>query len=480
VFLIALNPYFWYYLSIASVAQLVEHSADTGAVLGSNPSTRTKMQYKDHFKDKKITVIGLGLLGRGVGDVEFLAKSGADLIVTDLKTKKQLKTSLDRLKKFKKIKYVFGKHRIEDFKNRDMILKSAGVPLDSPYIKEAKKNKIPVEMSASLVAKLSPAKIIGITGTRGKSTVTQMIYEILKANKKHKIFLGGNVRGIATLPLLKKAKKGDFIVMELDSWQLQGFGESNISPHIAVFTNLMRDHMNYYKGSMAKYFQDKANIYKYQKKGDYLIAGKEIAKKIKNQKLVPKALPKNWKLKIAGEHNRENASLAREAVNKVGVSENIIKKTLENFKSVEGRLEYMKTVGGVKIYNDNNATTPDATIAALKALGTYLGALPPSKKNIVLIMGGADKNLDMKPLIKEIEKYCKSVVLLSGTGTDKLKSLKIENKEVNNLKDAVKEALKDAKQDDTILFSPAFASFGMFKNEYDRNDQFVSIIKKLK
>ncbi|MBT4894668.1 UDP-N-acetylmuramoyl-L-alanine--D-glutamate ligase [bacterium] len=427
----------------------------------------------NYFKDKKITVMGLGLLGRGVGDVEFLAQNGADLIVTDLKTKKQLQVSLDRLKKFKKIKYVLGKHRLEDFKDRDMILKSAGVPLDSIYIKEAKKNKIPVEMSASLVAKLSDAKIIGITGTRGKSTVTQMIYEILKASKK-KVFLGGNVRGIATLPLLENTKKGDYIVMELDSWQLQGFGEGNISPHIAVFTNLMRDHMNYYKGSMAKYFTDKANIYKYQKKGDYLIAGKEIARKIKDSPLLkPKKLPESWKLKVAGEHNRENASLAREVASKAGVSEKIIKKTLENFKSVEGRLEYMKAVRGVKIYNDNNATTPDATIMALRALGD-------TSKNIVLIMGGADKNLDMKPLLKEIEKYCKSVVLLSGTGTDKLKNLKFEYKKANNLKDGIMQALKDSKQGDIVLFSPAFASFGLFENEYDRNDQFIELVKKLK
>ncbi|MBT3729982.1 hypothetical protein HOG29_01350 [bacterium] len=236
----------------------------------------------------------------------------------------------------------------------------------------------------------------------------------------------------------------------------------------------MRDHMNYYKGSMAKYFTDKANIYKYQKKGDYLIAGKEIARKIKDSPLLkPKKLPESWKLKVAGEHNRENASLAREVASKAGVSEKIIKKTLENFKSVEGRLEYMKAVRGVKIYNDNNATTPDATIMALRALGD-------TSKNIVLIMGGADKNLDMKPLLKEIEKYCKSVVLLSGTGTDKLKNLKFEYKKANNLKDGIMQALKDSKQGDIVLFSPAFASFGLFENEYDRNDQFIELVKKLK
>jgi UDP-N-acetylmuramoylalanine--D-glutamate ligase len=438
----------------------------------------------NQFRDKKITVIGLGLLGRGVGDVKFLAENGADLIVTDLKDEKQLKVSLDKLKKLKNIRYVLGQHRLEDFKNRDMVLKSAGVPLDSPYIKEAKKNNIPVEMSASLVAKLTDAKIIGVTGTRGKSTVTQMIYEVLKKDKKKKVFLGGNIRGIATLPLLKKAKKGDIIVMELDSWQLQGFGENKISPHIAVFTNLMRDHMNYYKNSMSKYFNDKANIYKYQKKGDYLIAGKEIANKIKNTSTNTKdcllslqrtvlCVPKTWKLKVVGEHNRENAAFAMEVAKVAGVSQSIIKKTLENFKGVEGRLEYMKTLRGVKIYNDNNATSPDATIAALKALGS-------KDKNIVLIIGGADKGLDMSKLMKEIPKYCKYVVLLAGSGTDKLKKLKVENKEVDNLKDGIMLAIKNAKRGDTVLFSPTFASFGIFKNEYDRNDQFVDIIKKLK
>lgn len=236
---------------------------------------------KDYFKGKKITIIGLGILGRGVGDAEFLAKNGADLIVTDLKNKKELKVSLNRLKKFKNIKYILKKHRIQDFRNKDMILKSAGVPLDSIYIKEAKKNKILIEMSASLFAKLSDATIIGVTGTRGKSTVTHIIYEILKSRvaldktrkglpfTRRRVFLGGNVKGISTLALLGKVNPpagGDIVIMELDSWQLQEFGESKISPHISVFTNLLADHMNYYKGNMAKYFKDKTNIYKYQKK----------------------------------------------------------------------------------------------------------------------------------------------------------------------------------------------------------------------
>lgn len=447
------------------------------------------MDYKKYFKDKKITVMGLGLLGRGVGDVEFLASCGAKLIVTDLKSKKELAPSLARLKRFKNIEYVLGRHRLKDFRMRDMVLKAAGIPIDSVYIAEAKKHAIPIEMSASLVAKLSPATIIGITGTRGKSTVTQLIYNILKRTRK-RVFLGGNIKGIATLPLLKKVKKGDIVVMELDSWQLQGFGNSCISPHIAVFTTFLPDHMNYYGGNMARYWRDKRNIFKYQVKGDYLIAGKAVAKKIRKESKKPASniivadsatVLKGIKLRILGEHNRDNAALAASVATILGIKQTVIKKVIEDFKGIEGRLQYMKTVRGVKIYNDNNATTPDATIAGLRALGRS-SAGSGKNKNIVLIFGGSDKGLDISKLTKEISLHCKAVVLLEGIGT---KTVKLGNKglrikKVKNLRGAVKEAVQFAERGDVILFSPAFASFGMFKDEYDRGDSFVYEVRKFR
>ena len=166
--------------------------------------------YEEQFKGKKITVMGLGILGRGLGYTKFLAECGADLIVTDLKTKEQLATSIKVLEKFKSIKFVLGEHRFEDFRNRDMIIKAAGVPFDSVYVREAKKNGIPIEMDVSLFAKYAPEMVlVGVTGTRGKSMTTALIYEILKANEKFlnkKVYIGGNVRGVATLPLLKKVK----------------------------------------------------------------------------------------------------------------------------------------------------------------------------------------------------------------------------------------------------------------------------------
>jgi UDP-N-acetylmuramoylalanine--D-glutamate ligase len=442
--------------------------------------------YKQQFKDKKITIMGLGILGRGLGYTKFLAECGADLIVTDLKTKEQLATSVKTLIKFKNINFVLGEHRLEDFKNRDMVIKAAGVPLDSIYIKEARNNNIPIEMDVSLFAQMAPlVTIIGVTGTRGKSMTTTLIYEILKNNEKflkRNVYVGGNLRGIATLPLLKKVKAGDIIVCELDSWQLQGFGEAKISPHISVFTTFMPDHMNYYKDSMEKYFDDKANIFKFQNKGDILIVRPGMKKFIdkKDIKGDLKVINTNdisgWKFSVPGEHHRENLTCAVTVGRVLGIPESKIKKAVSGFKNLEGRMQLLRVYKGIKIYNDNNATTPEATIAGIDSLKS-------DKKNIILICGGADKKLPLENFVKVVNKNCKKVVLIPGTGTENLITnyiLKINNEVGKDLNDIVKKAIADAKKGDTILFSPAFASFGMFNNEYERNDLFMKIVKNLK
>jgi len=442
--------------------------------------------YKQQFKGKKITVMGLGLLGRGIGYTKFLAECGADLIVTDLKTKEQLATSVKALEKFPDIKFVLGEHRLEDFKNRDMVVKAAGVPLDSIYINEAKKNNIPVEMDVSLFAKCAPGvMIVGVTGTRGKSMTTTLIYTILKDNEKllkRNVYVGGNLRGVATLPLLKKVKDGDILVCELDSWQLQGFGDARISPQISVFTTFMPDHMNYYKDSMEKYFDDKANIFKYQNKEDTLIIRPGMKEFIKKTDIKGKLVvvnPKNvsdWKFNVPGVHHRENLACAVGVAEELGIPEIKIKKSVANFKDLEGRLQLLKVYKGIKIYNDNNATTPEATIIGIEALKN-------DKTNIILICGGASKNLPLDNFVKTVNKYCKSVVMIPGTGTEDLVTnykLLIKNEIGKDLKDIINSALSQAKRGDIILFSPAFASFGMFNNEYERNDLFMKIIKKLK
>ncbi|MES2023729.1 MAG: UDP-N-acetylmuramoyl-L-alanine--D-glutamate ligase [Patescibacteria group bacterium] len=438
--------------------------------------------FREFFKDKKVTVVGLGLLGKRLGDIAFLAECGAKVLVTDIKPSTALRPSLKKLRKYKNIKYVLGEHRMQDFENCDFVLKGQGVALDSSYILHAQRKGIPVEMDESLFAKLAPGvKIIGITGTRGKSTTTILIYEILKASSI-RVFLGGNIKGTAALPLLKKVKMGDAVVFELSSWQLQGFGEAKISPDISVFTNFMPDHMNYYKNDLKQYFKDKAYIYKFQKSDDVLVLGKGIknmVKDVKSKKVYAsiKDIPKNWKIKLLGKHNLENIACAVAVARSLKIPEKIIKKTVENFKGVEGRMELVTTVKGVKIYNDTNSCTPEATSVALQALGS-------KKKNIVLLMGGSDKNLDFKDLLKDIKKYVKAVVLIPGNGTNRimsdLKKTGVRIYQKNDLKEVVSHHQEITKKGDIVLFSPAFTSFGLFQNEYDRGEKFMKIIKRLK
>lgn len=444
--------------------------------------------YKTAFKGKKITMLGLGLLGRGVNVAKFLAELGAELTITDKKDATALAPSIKQLTKFKNIRYVLGEHKLEDFKNRDMVIKSAGVPLDSPFIEEARKNKIPVEMDASLFAKFTPATIVGVTGTRGKSTVTHLLEHILtRAYPKH-VFVGGNVRGVASLPLLKKTKIGDIVILELDSWQLQGFGDAGLSPHVSVFTNFLNDHLNYYKGDMGKYFDDKVNIFRYQNDDEVLVLGEQASKeiktryknKIKSELLVAKKsiVPKAWKIKIPGEHNRANIACAILVCQELDVPKKTIKEGVESFLGVPGRLELVRTVGWVKYYNDTTATTPDGNKVALEALANK------KKKNIVLIAGGADKELDYSGMAKLVHKTVKGLVLIEGAATEKLLAL-IPKKTsypvyiVDSMKDAVETAREFSKKGDTILLSPGAASFGVFKNEFDRGDQFVKLVKNI-
>lgn len=461
------------------------------------------VNYKELFKGKKITVMGLGLLGRGLGYTKFLAECGADLIVTDLKTKEQLATSLKALEKYthsttlraKQIKFVLGEHKLEDFRNRDIVMKMAGVPKDSIYLEEARKSGASIEMDVSLFVKSFPEiKVIGVTGTRGKSMTTQLIYEILKDNVKFidpstklrtkmpSVFLGGNIRGVATLPFLKKVKAGDILVCELDSWQLQGFGEAKFSPHISVFTSFMPDHMNYYQNSMDDYFKDKSLIFTHQKENDFLITDTKVKSLMTHSTgsgqviLASKKSVADFDFIVPGEHQKQNLAYAVAVAEILGIPKNAIRKTVKKFKGVEGRLEYLRTYKGIKIYNDNNATTPEATIAGIKAV-------KGEGKDVVLLCGGADKKVDLKEFTKEVNKNCKFVSLIPGTGTDNLiknYGLKAKYEIAKDFKNAVKTALLNAKRGDVLLFSPAFASFGLFNNEYERNDLFVKIIKKLK
>lgn len=435
--------------------------------------------YRKYFEGKKVTVMGLGLLGRGVGDVQFLAECGAQVTVTDLKTEEELRASIEKLKGFENTRFVLGEHRTEDFTSADMVIKGAGVPLDNEYISAAREAGVLVKMSSALFAELSPATVVGVTGTRGKSTVTQMIYEILKADGRN-VFLGGNVRGVSTLAHVPESTEDEIAVLELDSWQLQGFHGSGLSPKIGVFTTFMSDHMNYYP-DMQTYFYDKSAIFAYQNADDVCVMGRQVEEQLgqygaqcSSRKMVADAesVPSDWVVNIPGEHNRYNAGCALEAVRALGVSDEVSKNVLESFSGVPGRLELIAEKNGVKIYNDTNSTTPDAVVAGLEAF---------SDKRVVLVCGGTDKGLEMGRLPEVIQKNNIELILLSGSGTEKLKRVlgNVAYKECDTLAESVAHAWELVTEGDVFLFSPGFSSFEKFKNEYDRGEQFVEEVEKL-
>ncbi len=436
------------------------------------------MDASSRFAGKKITVTGLGLLGRGVGDIRYLAECGADLIVTDLKSAEELAPSLAELSAYPSIRYTLGRHDLEDFRNRDLIIKGPKTPQDSVYIAEAEKNGIPVTMSTALFAKYAReegATLVGITGTRGKSTTTEMIAHVLKTAGK-KVLLGGNIRGVSTLALLPDVTADTIAVLELDSWQLQGFGLEKISPDVAVFTNLMPDHQDYY-GSMDAYLADKAEIFIHQSSEDTLVLGEEIAKLLSGHEEYKEAAARatvtreedSPALSVLGDHNRRNAACARAACERLGVDEQVIDEALLGFGGVPGRLELIATKDGIRFYNDTNATTPDATLAALSAL--------EGEGDLVLIMGGSDKGLDMGKLLVEVPKRVKRLIMLPGSGTDRVLEFLPGASVFDSMSSAVREAARSASPGDIVLLSPAFASFGTFKNEYDRGDQYAAHVE---
>lgn len=425
--------------------------------------------------------MGLGLLGGGVGVAKLFAEIGAQVTVTDLKKEKELTPSLKKLRGLG-IKLILGQHREKDFQKADLVIRNPAVPRESQWLQIARRKGIPVVMDTSLFAKFCDRPLIGVTGTRGKTTTATLIYELLKGSGKNALF-GGNVKGIATLPLLKKIQPNTLVVLELSSWQLQGFDEEKISPYIGVVTNIYPDHLNRYP-TMTEYIKDKKIIFKYQTKNDFLVLNrennktKEMASEAKAKVVWFRAddFPREWPLALPGKHNRANAAAAYRVGEIVKLYPQWMKSVFATFRGVAFRLEAVGEVKGVKYINDSTSTIPEATIAALETID----------EPIILLAGGASKNLDFAALAKKIAVKTKAVVLLEGSATVKLASsinrTGVSGKIIGrfgDLKKAVLTAQKAAQRGDVVLLSPGCASFGMFKNEYHRGEEFNQIVKNL-
>lgn len=440
------------------------------------------MDPRSLFEDKRITVMGLGLLGRGLGDTLFLVRCGARVTVTDLKSADELAPSLKKLEGLP-VRLRLGHHDPEDFINADMILRNADVPWNSPFLQIAREHQVPVEMDESLFCKHFTGNVVGITGTRGKTTTTTLIYEILSAHRQ-RVFLSGNIMGRATLPLLDGAQTEDTVVLELSSWQLQGFHDEGISPGVSVFTNVYPDHLNRYSG-MEEYIHDKKAIYRYQKGSDFCVFNGDQPETLALAEEAPAGklffsvedVPQDWAIKLPGRHNLENVAAAVVLCRRLGVPEKVIREVCEAFTGVEHRLQWLGEKNGVGFINDSTSTTPVAGLAALNAMGD---------RRVLLIAGGADKNLDLSAFSEAAACRSHRIALLRGQATAALergiKEAGAEHKIAgifDDLRSAVFRLFEDAEPGDVVLLSPGCASFGMFRNEFHRGDTFINIVSEI-
>ncbi len=440
------------------------------------------------FKNKKVLVMGLGVLGGGLATTKWLLKHGAKVTVTDLRTRSELSSSIKSLgKSASRINFVLGKHYESDFENNEIIVVNPGVPQESKYLKIAKENNVQLENEASLFFRFCKNPIIAVTGTRGKTTTVNWIYYFLKKKFPNAV-LTGNSSGNPMLKILDKLDGESPVLVELSSWQLELLSKTSKAPHIAVITNLYRDHMNRHK-TMRAYALAKANIFKNQNKKDFLILNRnnewtKFFLGLKPKSSVLYFLFKTDKnLKKFGEkfgrHNLENLMIAMLTASRAGASLGMIKKLIWSLPQVKFRQEEIFKNKKIAIINDSTATSPDATIVAVKRFA--------KQREVILITGGTDKELKFEEWAKVLKKYInpENLYLLNGSATKKMivalekagyfkkenlqlfEDLKILLKGVN-----LKLKAKSYKLPVVVLFSPSSASFEKFKNEFDRGEKF--------
>lgn len=430
------------------------------------------------LKNKKILILGFAREGRDV--LKFLRKFFPKKIIglADQKEFKELDIlSKKIIKSDKKLNLNLGNNYLHSLKNYEVIIKSPGIPFKKikPFIN--KKNKLTSE--TEIFFQNQKGIIIGITGTKGKSTTASLIYKILKDGGVN-TYLVGNI-GKPVLDYLFIEKKNPIFVYELSSFQLTNL---KISPHIAVFLNVYPEHLDYYN-NFREYVLAKANITLHQRKDNFLIYNsrnkiiKKIAAKSKAKKIDFNSIKRKFKIATI---NSENIKAALTAAKIFGISRQKALKSIYSFKTLPHRLEFVGEFRGISFYNDSLATIPEATNFAIDFLGKNLQTI---------ILGGFDRGVDFNSLAKKIAKTkIKTLILFKPSGLRILEAVKKEFKKkkikipeysfVNNMKEAVKLCYQKTKKGKICLLSPASPSFGTFRDYKDRGDRFKKLVKSFK
>ncbi len=457
-------------------------------------------EFNNYLKNRKVAIIGLGV--SNIPLLDYMYDKGAKVTVfDDREISKIPKEALEKINKYN-IDFNFGKDNLKKLKGFDIIFRAPSCLPTLPELQQEVERGAILTSEIEMVLQMSPSTIIGVTGSDGKTTTTSLIYEILKA-KGYKCFLGGNI-GTPLFTKIEEMKPEDIVVLEMSSFQLMGM---EVSPQVSVITNISPNHLNIHK-DYEEYIEAKKNIFRYQDKEGKVILNydNEITKKIAKEArgkikffsskekladgvILDDGIIKECKdrirrhildtknIKLRGKHNYENICAAIAATaDLVDVDTQI--KAISEFDGVEHRLEFVREINGVKWYNDSIGTSPTRTMAGLNAFD----------EDIVLIAGGYDKHLDYTPLAKPILDKVKTLILMGQTAEKIFYAVKEEedfqNKKIvtymcETLQDTVRIANKVAKKGQIVLFSPASASFDLFKNFEERGEKFKELVNKI-
>lgn len=457
-------------------------------------------EFNEYIKFRKVAVIGLGVSNLPL--LDYLHENKANVTVFDEKNIEDIpKEIMDKITNYG-FMFALGKNCLSKLNGFSVIFRSPScLPTKKELQKEAKNGAI-VTTEIEMLMEMCPCKIIGVTGSDGKTTTTSLINFILQ-KAGYNTFLGGNI-GTPLFTKLPEITPNDIVVLELSSFQLMNM---KVSPQISVITNITPNHLNIHK-DYKEYIEAKKSIFKYQNEQEKLILNydneitRECAKeahgkvvffsdevKLDNGFIVDQGVIKKCEDKVRthilntsdvilrGEHNYMNIATALAATDGL-VDIDKATEAIKEFKPVEHRIEFVREINGVKWYNDSASSSPTRTLSGLNAFN----------EEIVLIAGGYDKNLDYTPIAKPVVDKVTNLILIGQTAEkifDKVKEeAEKENKDVaiymcDGLQEAVNIAKKTAKKGNVVLFSPASASFDMFKDFADRGRKFKKMVNDL-
>jgi UDP-N-acetylmuramoylalanine--D-glutamate ligase len=443
------------------------------------------------LKDKRVVVMGLGRFGGGIGVTRWLVEQGAQVTVTDTASAEALAGSIEQLAGLP-VTYRLGGHASSDLDGCELLVVSPAVNKStSEFIGEAAARHIPLSSEMNLFVERCPARrIVGVTGSAGKSTTTAMIGVILEAHRAAGqvpgVWMGGNI-GQSLLSDLSKMTPDDLVVLELSSFQLEDVAAVPWSPPCAVITNIKMNHLDRH-GTMEAYTAAKLNIVRFQEPDDVVLIHRneeDLAKQVRRAGAGPRMRRFDFDpafkdaVRVPGRHNQDNAAAAIAVARVLGIPDDLAARGLSQFTGLPHRLELVGEHAGVRYFNDSKSTTPESTLIALNAFS----------EPVVIMIGGGDKGMSFDEMCRQIAGRAKGVICYGQTGQalftlvsrcldDGAGPARVEMG--GSFEDAVNRARAMAAPGDVVVMSPACTSYDMFTNYEQRGEAFRRLVRAFK